>query len=214
MPYLLGLLLALFIFPAQAEIYKCRLANGRTEISNTPCPGGSTTLSARPDETVPEASREQAERDVARMRSFVEQREAEQRREEAADRQQQEAERQAAAARSVYETDNMESCLRELGRQTVDAGRRAELEAICRAKEKAAPTVIAVPVPSYPLHGGDACIQNVLRLRLAPAEQERRIARCRGITTAPPAHTAPRPAPRAPSRALKPCPGEDRYCVR
>lgn len=219
MKYLIGALLALMALSAQAEIYKCRLADGRTEISSSPCTGGSTTLSARPAETVPEASREQAERDVARMRSFVEQREAEQRREDAAHNQQQEAERQAAASRSIYATNDMDSCLRELGQQNVDAGRRAELEAVCRGKTKAPSPVIVVPVPAYPAHGVDACVQNVLRLRLAPTEQERRIALCRGITVVPPvAQPRPRQPPReapAPTRQLVPCPNNDnRPCLR
>lgn len=220
MKALVAILLALVTLAAQAEIYKCRLANGRTEISNVPCPGGSTTLSARPAETVPEASREQAERDVARMRSFVEQREAEQRRDNAELARQQEAARQADVARSVYESSDMDICLRELGRQPVDAARRAELEAVCRAKTRAAPAVVAVPVPAYPAHGVDACIQNVLRLRLAPAEQERRIAQCRGIALPPVVPPLERPRPRpaapepAPTRQVVPCPDGKGPCLR
>jgi hypothetical protein len=218
MSYLMGALLALAAFSAQAEIYKCRLADGRTEISSAPCPGGSTTLSTRPAETVPEASREQAERDVARMRSFVEQREAEQRREEAADNRQRQAEQQAEAARSIYETNDMDSCLRELGRQNVDAGRRAELEAVCRAKTKASSPVVVVPVPAYPAHGIDGCVQNVLRLRLAPAEQERRIAQCRGFAVVPPVvqpkQRQPRSEPPPPTRQVVPCPSGNRPCLR
>jgi hypothetical protein len=38
LPLLAGLLLAQ---SAVAEIYKCRLPNGKVEISNSPCPGGS-----------------------------------------------------------------------------------------------------------------------------------------------------------------------------
>lgn len=218
MKYVIGTLLALMAVSAQAEIYKCRLADGRTEISSAPCTGGSTTLSARPAETVPEASREQAERDVARMRSFVEQREAEQRREEAAENRQQQAERQAEAARSIYETSDMDSCLRELGRQNVDAGRRAELEAVCRAKTRAPSPVVVVPVPAYPAHGIDACVQNVLRMRLAPAEQERRIAQCRGFAVVPPVvQPRPRqapPEPPPPTRQVVPCPNSNRPCLR
>lgn len=218
MNYVIGALLSLMACSAQAEIYKCRLADGRTEISSAPCPAGSTTLSTRPAETVPEASREQAERDVARMRSFVEQREAEQRREEAVHARQQEADRQAAAARSVYQTHDMDSCLRELGRQNVDAGRRAELEALCRSKTKASSPVVVVPVPAYPAHGIDACVQNVLRMRLAPAEQERRIAQCRGFAVVPPVvQPRPRQAPQEPpppTRQVVPCPSGNQPCLR
>ncbi len=68
-PLLAGLLLAQ---SAGAEIYKCRLPGGKVEISNSPCPGGSGTVAVRPEEAVSEANRQQAERDVARMRNFVE----------------------------------------------------------------------------------------------------------------------------------------------
>ena len=40
LPLLAGLLLAQ---SAGAEIYKCRLPNGKVEISNSPCPGDSGT---------------------------------------------------------------------------------------------------------------------------------------------------------------------------
>ncbi len=207
-----GLLLALVTLPVQADIYKCRLANGRTEISNSPCPSGSGTLTVRPDETVPEDARAQAERDVARMRGFVEQREAEQRRDEAAERQRQAEARQAAATQRIYQTDNMDDCLRELGQQALDGARRSELEAICRAKAKAEPTLIPVPVYGGQGHPVNDCVRHVLRLRLAPAEQERRLAACRGVVAPPdrPPHIPTRP----PARPLKPCPRDDRYCVR
>ena len=65
LPLLAGLL---FSTAAGAEIYKCRLPSGKVEISNTPCPSGSGTVTVRPDDNVPEASRQQAERDVERMR--------------------------------------------------------------------------------------------------------------------------------------------------
>lgn len=37
----IALLTALLALPAQADIYKCRLAKCKTEISNFPCSGGS-----------------------------------------------------------------------------------------------------------------------------------------------------------------------------
>lgn len=206
-------LLVLLALPAQADIYKCKLPNGGTEISNSPCPSGSGTLTARPDETVPAESRQQAERDVARMRDFVTQREAEQRREEAAERQLQAEDRQRAATQRVYQTPSMEECLRELGQQTLDSKRRSELESICRAKARQEPTQVVVPVHGGVVYSPDACIRNVQRQHLHPAEQERRIAACRGVVVPPP--DRPQGAPTRPApRPLKPCPRDDRYCVR
>jgi hypothetical protein len=213
---LLGLLLVLLAVPAYADIYKCRLPNGKTEISNSPCPTGSGTLTARPDETVPEQTRQQAERDVERMRSYVDKREAAQRADAMAEREQQADERQAAAQQRVYQSDNMSECLRELELHPVDAVRRAELEAICRAKAKTEPAVVHVPVYGGPGIGSgiDHCIQNVLRLTLAPAEQNRRIARCQG-NYRPSSDPVPHPAPRPMVKpGVKPCPPNDKFCVR
>lgn len=116
--------------PAIAEIYKCRLAGGQVEISNTPCPRGSDTLKARPDEAVPEASRQQAERDVERMRGFVEKREANQRAESEAERQ---APRPAASSQPSRHYGDSAACLQQLSQQVLEAGQRAALEAECRS---------------------------------------------------------------------------------
>lgn len=213
---LLGLLAALLAFPGYADIYKCRLPNGKTEISSSPCPTGSGTLAARPDETVPEQTRQQAERDVERMRNYVDKREAAQRAEATAERERLADERQAAAQQRVYQSDSMSECLRELELHPVEASRRAELEAICRAKAKTEPAVVHVPVYGGPGFGSgvDLCIQNVLRLRLGPAEQDRRMAQCQG-NYRPLPQPSPQPAPRPVVKpGGKPCPPNDKFCVR
>ena len=128
--------------PAMAEIYKCRLPGGKTEISNTPCPRGSDTLTARPDEAVPEASRQQAERDVERMRSYVEKREASQRAES-------EAERQAnrpPAGQPARRYGDAAACLEQVRQQVLEAGQRAALEAECRNLQ---PAPAAAQPPAY-----------------------------------------------------------------
>jgi hypothetical protein len=215
---LMGLLIALMALPAHAEIYKCRLPNGGTEISNSPCPMGSGTVTVRPDETVPEATRQQAERDVERMRGYVEKREAMQRADEASERERQDRERLSAAQQRVYQSGSMNDCLRELAQQALEPARRAELEAVCRAKARSEPTVVQVPV-----YGGGIgntagnCIDNVMRLRLAPAEQNRRIAQCQGTygqAAVPAPQTRPEPEQRPVTNPGKPCPRGDKYCVR
>lgn len=152
LPLLAGLLL---IQPAGAEIYKCRLPNGKTEISNAPCPGGSGTLAVRPDETVSETSRQQAERDVERMRSYVEKRESTQRADMAAERQAQKQSAAAAPARSYGDPD---ACLRDIAQRALEASQRAQLEAECRSlvRPPEPPPTVYVPVygapPLYPQH--------------------------------------------------------------
>ena len=141
LPLLAGLLLAQ---SAGAEIYKCRLPNGKVENSNSPCPGGSGTLSVRPEEAVSEANRQQAERDVARMRNFVDRRESAQRAEAAAERQAQ-SQRQAAGSPPPLRYGDPDACLRDLAQQALEATQRAQLEAECRS-------LVRPPAPQQPVY--------------------------------------------------------------
>lgn len=151
LPLLAGLLLTQ---PAGAEIYKCRLPNGKVEISNSPCPDGSNTVAVRPNDTVPEASRQQAERDVARMRTFVDQRESAQRAEAAAERQAQ-SQRQATSPSPAVRYGDPDACLRDLALQALEATQRAHLEAECRSLVRppaAMQPVYVVPGFGVPQH--------------------------------------------------------------
>ncbi|MBS1130949.1 MAG: hypothetical protein H6R16_1951 [Proteobacteria bacterium] len=140
---------ALLAQPAGAEIYKCRLPDGKTEISNAPCPSGSM-VSVRPDEAVPEATRQQAERDVERMRNYVEKREASQRAEEAADRQERAIQRQSASSAPPRTYGDPAACLRDLSQQALEASQRAQLEAECRSLVKPPESTLQpVYVPIY-----------------------------------------------------------------
>ena len=149
LPLLAGLLLTQ---PAGAEIYKCRLPGGKVEISNSPCPGGSGTVAVRPEETVSEANRQQAERDVERMRNFVDRRESAQRAEAAAERQAQ-SQRQAAGSPPPLRYGDPDACLRDLAQQALEATQRAQLEAECRSlirPPEAQQPVYVVPGYGFP----------------------------------------------------------------
>lgn len=152
LPLLAGLLL---IQPAGADIYKCRQADGKTVISNSPCPGGSGTLAVRPDETVSESNRQQAERDVERMRNYVDKRESAQRADLAAERQAQ-SQKQAATANPARSYGDPDACLRDIAQRALEAGQRAQLEAECRnlVRPPEPPQTVYVPVygapPVYP----------------------------------------------------------------
>lgn len=209
------LLIPLLTLSAQAgaEVYKCRLPSGQVEITNAPCPKGSGTLTVRPDEKVSEAERQQAEREVERIRLYVDKREAALRAE-----QQAEAERSAAQQRSAASnvpspttTGSVEECLRELDRRPLESGQRAEMEANCRNQARSSqPVYVPVPVPAANPAG--ICIENVLRLKLAPAEQGRRLALCQGqFAPAQPA-MAP-PVQQMPSRPAMPTPVETPHVV-
>lgn len=101
------LLLVAVALPAQAEAYKCRKPDGSTQISSEPCAGGSSTVRAVHDEPVPEATREQAERNAERQRQRADQLQAERRAGEAEERRARERElererRASKQAETVY----------------------------------------------------------------------------------------------------------------
>ena len=147
------LILLCCALPAQAEVYKCRQPDGRTEISNSPCSGGSSTIKAIPDDTVSEASRRQAERDADRLEDYADKLGAERKANEAAERKL--LKEQQAAARQGPSPASIESCLHTLDRMALDSSRRAELEDGCRATGSVQP--VYVPESSY--YGGSGYIR-------------------------------------------------------
>lgn len=142
--------LAALIFSSMvsADIYKCRLPNGQTEISNTPCAAGAT-LKTRPEERVSEADRQQAERDLERMRDYVDKREAAQRAESAADyeRQRLQASQRVATPIATGNYSNADECLRDVAQMALGATQRAQMEAECRQIAPRAPAAISSPYP-------------------------------------------------------------------
>jgi len=137
--------LVLHAFSATADVYKCRQPNGSTEISNSPCTGGSSTVKTVADDVVSEENRRQAERNIEQMRIDAEKLEATRRADQAIERKQQEEQRQQQASGPSPST--IQDCLRTLDRMALDAARRAELEATCRSKGSVEP--VYVPVPYY-----------------------------------------------------------------
>lgn len=222
----------LFTGPAWAQVYKCRTPDGGVEYANKPCANAASTLKTIPEERVPEANRRAAEREAERMREYVEKREAEQQAAAAALR---ERERQAAAsaprpAPPPTSSRSTEECLNDLDQRALEPHQRSELEAACRNNPATTPVYVPVPVPS-PVIGGssnpvDLCIANVLRMRLAPDEQQLRMAQCQQVTTAPQPYFPPQivapPRPMAPApQPAKPdytpnviCPPNNKNCAR
>ncbi|MER2540174.1 MAG: hypothetical protein ABTQ26_13115, partial [Azonexus sp.] len=135
----------LLTFPATADVYKCRQPNGSTEISSSPCAGGSSTVKTVADDVVSEENRRQAERNVEQMRIDAEKLEASRRADQAIERKQQEEQRQQQASGPSPST--IQECIRTLDRMALDASRRADLEATCRSKGSVEP--VYIPVPYY-----------------------------------------------------------------
>lgn len=146
--YTLVLLLAVS-GAASAQAFKCRQPDGSTQISSEPCSGGASTVKTVEDDAVPEAVREQAERDVERQRKMANEMKAERQADEAAERKQQEALRKASGAPSQAA---IQQCLNTLGRMSIDSSRRAELESGCYATGRLEPVYSNDAQPVY--YGG------------------------------------------------------------
>lgn len=221
---LLALSALLATGPANAEVYKCRTADGRVEYANTPCPSGANTLKSVPDEKVSEASRLQAEREVERMRDYVEKREAAQRAESAAARQAAPATPNAGGSASSGSGSNqsIDDCLRELDQQALPPLQRVQMESACRSRQPAQPVYVPVPVPAFGGgFGGNPlgrCIGEIEGQNLPPAERQRRISQCEtryAIPSQPLVVNKPAPAPAkpAPTMSIGCVPG-DKNCPK
>lgn len=222
MKYCLLSLLALAWCPgAQADIYKCRTAAGGVEISNTPCASAASTLKSSRDEPVSETQRREAEREVTRMRDYVEKREAAQRADAAAERAAQAAQPVAPASQS--NTQNVDDCLRQLDSQALAPDQRTQGEAACRSGRQ--PVIVPVYTPGYvPVYGngGNDCVSHVMHQNLPAAERQRRLALCRGGSVSIQSGGSPRPEPRpakpttppppAPTISIMPCPSNRPNC--
>ena len=143
------LLLAAVSGTAFAQVYKCRQPDGSTQISSEPCSGGASTVKTVQDDPVPEATREQAERDAERQRKMANQMQAERKADEAAERKEQEAMRKASGAPSQAA---VQQCLNTLGRMSIDSSRRAELESGCYTTGRLEPVYSNDAQPVY--YGG------------------------------------------------------------
>jgi hypothetical protein len=98
-PSLLLLSLLLLASPAKADAYKCRQPDGRTVISAEPCAEGSKVVKTVPNDTIPDAERERAEREAARLREQAEKSQsARQEMEQQREKEERQAQRERAAA--------------------------------------------------------------------------------------------------------------------
>lgn len=168
--FLLGMLLTGSV---QAQVYKCKQPDGSTEFSNLPCAKGSSTIKTVPSEPVSEQARRDAELNVERMRMEADKLEASRVADEAARREASRTENSAPNA------NNIENCLRNLEPLSLDAARRAELEAQCRSGNSVQP--VYVPVPVY---GGAGYVRPIPPKPYPPHQQR------------PTARPLPEPEPR------------------
>ena len=135
---------------AQAEVYKCRQPDGRTQISTSPCAGGAKTIKEVEEDVIPDDVRAKAERDAERQRKQANELEAERTADEAEDRR--EAERQRKES-GLPTPAAVQQCMNTVARMNIDASRRAELESGCQLTGKVAPVYDETYQPAY-YYGG------------------------------------------------------------
>ena len=136
---------------AQAEVYKCRQPDGRTQISTSPCSGGAKTIKEVEEDVIPDDVRAKAERDAERQRRQANKLEAERKADEAEDRREAERQRKEGGLPTPAAT---QQCLDTVARMNIDASRRAELEAGCQLTGKVAPVYDETYQPPTNYGGG------------------------------------------------------------
>lgn len=192
---------------ALADIYRCRWPDGRTEIRSEPCPAGSRGEQHREPAISPE-QRAAAEREAERQRALLEARTTERAATETADSPSP-AVNHARAMETTPPPALVEECLADLERRALSSGERAELETACRRTGRALPATPEAPSTTVVGNAVSRCIRNVEMMALSPAQRERRILQCQGLSAPvvvrPPSATVPAtPAkpPAEPAHAL------------
>ena len=137
--------------PAWGQAYKCRMPDGSTQISSSPCADGGTTVKTVEEEEVSDAARRKAEQEAERLRQKADSMEAERKADEAQERRDAEADRKAAGLPSPA---SIQQCLNAVGRMNIDASRRAELESGCQLTGKVQQVYTETYQPPYYYGGG------------------------------------------------------------
>ena len=136
---------------AQAEVYKCRQPDGRTQISTSPCAGGAKTIKEVEEDVIPDDVRAKAERDAERQRKQANKLEAERKADDAEDRREAERQRKESGLPSPAA---VQQCLNTVARMNIDASRRGELESGCQLTGKVAPVYNETDQPPTNYGGG------------------------------------------------------------
>jgi hypothetical protein len=143
-PLLLALLAV--ALPAWGQAYKCRMPDGSTQISSSPCAGGARTLKEVDEEVIPDDVRAKAEKDAERQRRRAGELAAERKADEAQDKRDAEAARKAAGLPAPA---TVQQCLNTVGRMNIEASRRAELESGCQLTGRVEPVYTETYQPPY-----------------------------------------------------------------
>lgn len=208
--HVLLIAVALAAASANAQVFKCKGADGKIQFSDKPCIGAKQTelVPDRGSYVSPEQQYEAQQR-TARMRDEIDAqkqevaianaaRHAEYKREEAIS-----AQKSARTQAADNSADAVANCVRDVERRGASQNVKAEMIAACRT---AGSTQRATGTPSSAV---SECVKNVERTGASEREKARQIALCHGGDVQPevyrPAHpVALNPAPQA---VIKSCNG-------
>ena len=190
--YILLLMVVIAAGSADAQVFKCKGADGKTQFSDTPCPAGSRS-ELLPDRAP--VTRQQHEEALQRGRQIQDEAAAVDEEKSTAQatqptrqaRQDTGAGRQAAAEGATPDySDAVAACVRDVERHGASAGVKAEMIVACRT---------ARPAQASSGLSGDAlatCVRNVERTGASERDKTRQLATCHGADVQP----EPLPVPR------------------
>ena len=183
--YLIALAIALPMAGANAQVYKCKGVDGKTQFSDTACKAGNKTEVVPDRAPVTEQQRYEARQRAARLReeslardeheaNFRAARQTEQRREQI-----EAAQKEADAKVVSNETEAIANCVRDIERRGASASVKAEMIAACRTA--------GLVQRSTGMTGESVsnCVKNVERTSASEKEKARQLATCHGADVQP-----------------------------
>lgn len=200
---------------ANADAYKCRLADGSLEISSRPCAAGSATLGIKAEERIPEQRRLEAWREVERLKAQLETQNAAQN--QAATPQRPPSPPADNPRTSDSPRRTTEECLQALNQRPLEPSHRTQLENLCHTNPDAEPVLIPVPTPvptpvttwgAPPANPLGECIASTQQLNLPAQEKLQRFRECEALYGIP--QSTPRGVPGKPPAAPTHSAGEIR----
>lgn len=175
---LFPLLLVVAIGNANAQVFKCKGADGKTQFSDTPCKSGNSSEVVPDRAPVTKQQQYEAQQRAARLQdesAALDQSKANAQAEHQVQQQRQEAAKQTAPAPvAVNDTEAISNCVKDVERRGASQNVKAEMIAACRT---AGLTQRSTGTSSESVQ---TCVKNVERTGASEKEKARQLAACHG----------------------------------
>lgn len=190
---LIFLLLIAAIGTANAQVFKCKGADGKTQFSDTPCKAGNNSEVVPDRAPVTKQQQYEAQQRAARLQdesAALDQSKANAQAEFQAQQQRQAAAKQAASVpEPVNDSEAISNCVKDVQRRAAPENTKAEMIAACRTA--------GVAQRSTGASSEDVknCVRNVERSAASEKDKARQLAVCHGGDVQPEPVPAPKPKP-------------------